>query len=326
MKKHRKRTTKTKKDRSATIKRILSRFPKLDAWAKLLVADISKTAKTLLLRLRILDALRSYSSLTVKTLYYRLFSLHKYPNNIKFYKRYGYSLKKLRRLFPDVDVKFEDPTRKLKMPQAPVADVEVWVEKSGLEYMLEDLVVTKYHAPLSAMRGYASITFFRKAVERGARRKPSKILLVLDHDPSGINMEEVVRREMAPLPDIEIERVAVTLEQTRKYKLAAGRVKRKDSRAKKYVERFGSKTWEVESLEPRMLLAIIERRLKQSIRPAFLERLRQDEYAQKLSKPIERKIARKLRSETLKMIREGLSEEEIQRRLAMKFIGDDDSA
>lgn len=108
---------------------ILREFPRLGGETKQLIAAITKGRGVLLLRLRVMDLLLSYSTITVRMLYYRLVSLFDYPNDRNFYKRMGYSLKRIRKLFPDVNQKFRDPTRPLRFPAMPTPGIELWIEK-----------------------------------------------------------------------------------------------------------------------------------------------------------------------------------------------------
>ncbi|NWG36110.1 hypothetical protein [Nitrososphaera sp.] len=305
---------------SAAVKDILSKLPKLDEHKKQSVAGISKTAGVLLLRLRVLDTLRHYSSITVRMLFYRLVSLYRYPNDRKFYKRLGYSLKKLRRLFPDIEEKFDDPTRQVRMPEMPDAKIELWVEKSSLEHFLEKLAA-KYHVPILAQRGFGSLTMFRKALQRARKRGVRKVLLLGDHDPSGLRIDEVTRHEMESL-GLEIERIALTMQQVKRYRLPAIRTKRKDSRSKGYVEKFGNRAWEVESLPPRTLLRIVEKKLKENVPAGFLQELRETEQAERISRPVEQKLARLLRKRSMQLKRQGLSDKEIRKKLAEEFLKD----
>ncbi len=302
--------------RRATLRKLklLRGFPRIDYQIKQLIAGISKGHRVLLLRLRIIELLHSYASITVRMVFYRLVSLYNYPNDRSFYKRLGYSLKRLRKLFPEVNEKFEDPTRPVRGIRMPNPKLELWLEKLSLEFFLRRLA-EKYHVPTLAERGFGSITMFHRAVERAARRGVRKILFISDHDPSGLKIEEVTRREMS----IHIERIALTMEQIRKYRLPSIRVKRKDSRAKRYIAKFGDNAWEVEALPPRVLLRIVEEKLTENIPEAFLEELRLKEEAEKVTRPFERRLIEEIRSDAVEMKREGVSDAEILRRLREKY-------
>lgn len=246
--------------------------------------------------------------------HYRLVSVSNYPNDRKFYKRLQYSLKKLRKLFPQVNQKFEDPTRPVRVLRMPNPKIELWVEKSSLEFFLRNLA-EKYHVPTLAERGFGSLSMFRKAVVRAKRRGVKRILFVSDHDPSGLEINKVTVREMP----VEVKRIALTLDQVKKYRLLPIKVKRKDSRAKKYIEKYGDKAWEVEAIPPRSLLYIVEKKLIENIPQKFLEQLRVEKEAAKIIRPLEKQILGRLRSEAITLKQKGMSKGEIFRRLTKKF-------
>ncbi len=129
-------------------------------------------------------------------LFYRLVSLHRYDNDRNFYKRLQYSLKILRKLLPELNQKFEETTRMVSRPDAPRPPIELWVEKSSLEFFLRRWA-SRYHVPILAERGFGSITMFVKATRRAERRGVNKILFISDHDPSGLMINRVTGREGA---------------------------------------------------------------------------------------------------------------------------------
>jgi len=264
--------------------------------------------------LRAIKTLAEYDTLTVRMLYYRLVSIFDYPNDRRFYKRLQYSLKTLRKLLPELNQKFEDVTRRVSRPRAPRPPIELWVEKSSLEFFLKRLA-DRYHVPTLSERGFGSITMFVKAANREKRRGVRKILFVSDHDPSGLMINRVTGREM-PVP---VERVALTMGQIRRYRLPSIRVKRSDSRAKKYIEEFGDNAWEVEGLPPRALLRNVEARIRMSIPPRTLARIQAERRVEETVAPLEKELVESFRRRALGMIRTGLAKPEIIRRLRRIF-------
>lgn len=313
------RPIRLQKQHSKTVKDILSKFPQIDESTKQTVAGMCKTANVLVLCLRILKVLRSYPSIILRMLFYRTISVYRYPNDRNFYKRLGYAAKKLRKAFPDVDAKFEDPSRQVRKARQPAAGIELWVEKSSLEHFMKKLAA-KYHVSILAQRGFGSLSMFRKALERAVKRGVRKVLLVGDHDPSGLAIDDVTRRQMASVAGLEIERIALTVEQARQYRLVAIPVKKKDSRAKAYKERFGNRSWEVESLSPRTLLRIVERSLKRNLPSAFLRELQEVEQVEKISRPLEKQLVERLRKKALALKKQGLTKDEIRKKLIDEFM------
>jgi len=309
-KRRKKSKSNTRQEKTA----ILRNFPRLSQETKEIILSVTKGNRVLLLRLRTMNTLLSYESITVRMLYYRLVAVYFYKNDLRFYKRLQYSLKVLRKLFPVVHYKFEDPTRPLRVPMMAYRKIEIWVEKSSLEFFLRRHA-GKYHVPITSERGFGSLTMFRNAIDRASRRGVRKILFISDHDPSGLMIEEVTKREVP----IELERIALTMEQIKKYRLPSIKVKKKDSRAKKYIAKYGDRAWEVEALPPRTLLRIVEQELKKNIPREFLEKLELEKEAMKITKPLEKKLAERLRSVAIRLKREGLSDKEILRVLESMY-------
>lgn len=154
--------------------------------------------------------------------------------------------------------------------------VELWVEKAALAGVLEPLA-SKYHVTLMVNRGYSSTSSMRESAERfiehcqvrdeededeRATRDLNPILFYLgDHDPSGEDMvrDIEVRMNTFGVPDIRVEKLALTTAQVRQFKPLPNPVKMKDSRAKAYIKEHGRTCWEVDALDPRQLTTIIER-------------------------------------------------------------------
>ncbi len=294
--------------------KLLEDFARIDYQTKQLIASISKGYRVLLLRLQILELLHSYTSITVRMVFYRLVAVYNHPNDHRFYKRLQYSLKRLRKLLPETNEKFHDPTRPVRTPGMPNPKIELWTEKSSLEFFLRRLA-QKYHVTTLAERGFGSMTMFHRAIQRAERRGVRRVLFISDHDPSGLMINAVTKREMP----IHVERIALTLEQIKRYRLPPIRVKRKDSRSKKYIAKFGDNAWEVEALPPKALIHIVEEKLRENIPKEFLKTLREGEAAEKLARPVEKEVIENIRSEAVRMKKQGLSDEEILRRLREKF-------
>jgi len=247
-----------------------------------------------LLEWRIFEISRRYRKLTVRHLYYVLVNKYGYPPTRRFYKRVVYHLAKIRRKNRELDGKFVDTTRPFILAPDSYPKVEVWVEKDSIRNFLEDLT-TEYRVSVQVLRGFASLTMFRDAVERAASRGVRKILYVGDFDPSGLLIEEVAQKEMA----VEIERIALTLEQIHKYNPPYILVNRRDSRAEDYVNKYGDRSWEIEALEPETLLKLIEGKLRENVPQRHLERAKSKERIRKAARSIIQKFTGRIE----KMIR-----------------------
>jgi len=131
---------------------------------------------------RILQTVRGYSRLTVRQLYYIVISRFKYPATRAFYKRMNRYLSKIRRVNPEVHKKFVDPTRQFVIPPLPYPRIEIWVEKDSIRNFIGKLAA-KYRLSIQVLRGFASLSMFRKALERARRRRVDLVLYVGDFDP-----------------------------------------------------------------------------------------------------------------------------------------------
>jgi len=267
-----------------------------------------------LLEWRILQTSRYYVRLTVRQLFYLLVSRYRYSATMRFYKRLDYHLTKLRRRLPDLHAKFIDPTRPFIHAPIPYRKIEVWVEKDSIRNFLEHLTA-RYRMSIQVLRGFASLSMYRTALVRAAKRGVTKILYVGDFDPSGLLIEEVAEKEMA----IEVERIALTLEQIERYKPPSLAVNRRDSRAKDYMKKYGGRCWEVEALKPGIFLKVVEEKLKENVPPKYLVKAKAKERAAKIARPIVQRLMRGIEKEALRLMRAGEPEEEILKKLASKY-------
>jgi integrase len=181
------------------------------------------------LQLQVLKTVKHYARLTVRQLYYVLTSRLGFLASHKFYKILDYHLTKMRRLDPRLNAKFVDPTRRFVAAPRPYNEVELWVEKETIRTLLEKLA-SKYRLSIQVLRGFAPLSMFRKALRRASERGVKKILYIGDFDASGLLIDKIAQKEM----QTNMIRIALTLEQTRKYRLPSLPVNMKDSRAAEY--------------------------------------------------------------------------------------------
>jgi len=240
--------------------------------------------------------LQQYSfKLTLRQIYYRLVAAGKIPNKKSAYNQLSDQLVKARENGDVDDTRIEDRSRQVverpSMFRSPDeymqaariwvqnlgegylrnlwSDqdyyVEVWVEKDALTQVIASVIQTPLRVTTAPSRGYGSYTYLkREAVEgRFARiNKPIKILDFRDHDPSGLNMTEDLEERMKRYglqKNIQVKRVALSMEQIKEHGLEklGQDVKTKDSRSKKYVEKFGDKCWELDAIEPSKLQKMV---------------------------------------------------------------------
>lgn len=224
--------------------------------------------------------------LSLRQLYYRMVTKNLIPNTHGSYKHLGQVLSRARTMgLVDWDA-LEDRVRYTKgfgneaNPEDFMNDVHdsyrewIWrdqnayilflIEKDALAGVMER-ACGKWRVPFFACRGYNSTT---EAYEIGKRleyfRDIGKTIHVFhfgDHDPSGQDMTRdneyrigVYMRD----PDFKLERVALNMDQIRKYNPPPQPNKKKDSREPGYAAKYGEQSWEVDALEPLTLNEIVD--------------------------------------------------------------------
>ena len=137
--------------------------------------------------------------------------------------------------------------------------IEVWLEKEALAGVIYD-VTAKWDVPLMVTRGYPSLTYLHEAAEAiEAQDRPVHLYYFGDHDPSGVDIERVVKEriaEFAPWADVALDRVAVTAGQVKQLHLPTRPTKRSDSRSRGWA----GGSVEVDAIPPHTLRAMAERR------------------------------------------------------------------
>lgn len=231
-------------------------------------------------------------TLTLRQLYYQFVSRDLLPNKQSEYKRLGQIIND-GRLAGVVDWDaIEDRTRNLmsvptwRNPQAAIDEtheryaenfwrgqshhVEVWVEKDALVGVIEG-ICNRYRVAFFACRGYTSQSeqySAGKRLARAADRGKSPVVLHLgDHDPSGIDMtrDNEVRLSMFAEAGVDVRRLALNMDQVRRYRPPPNPAKNTDSRFDDYAKKFGQKCWELDALEPSVIAALIETEIQSVI-------------------------------------------------------------
>lgn len=143
-------------------------------------------------------------------------------------------------------------------------------EKQALAGVLAP-IASKYHVTLMVNKGYSSASAMKDAADRmieacdvelGSGEARGVILLYLgDHDPSGEDMVRDIgaRLEEFGVENLDVQKLALTMEQVKKFKPPPNPAKLTDSRAAGYIEKFGLSSWELDALPPRELNRIIEK-------------------------------------------------------------------
>lgn len=167
---------------------------------------------------------------------------------------------------------------------------EVWVEKDALS----DIAVQAarpWDVPVLANKGYISASAIWEAAHTRFLRsgQPRWVVIHLgDHDPSGIDMSRDIQDRLnlfsgpyegSPRrPDIVVKRVALNMDQIEEYAPPPNFAKEVDPRFRDYQELYGDESWELDALEPRVLVNLIRDAIQEVIddMDRFEERRREE--------------------------------------------------
>lgn len=151
--------------------------------------------------------------------------------------------------------------------------VEVWVEKQALEDVVAS-AAAPWDVAYFACKGYVSTSAMWDAAHNRFLKwkdefdQETIIIHLGDHDPSGVQMTEDIQKRIAAFsedtngycddPDIEVRRIALTLDQVEEYQPPPNPAKTTDSRYRSYVDEFGvDDSWELDALDPSTIADLI---------------------------------------------------------------------
>lgn len=147
----------------------------------------------------------------------------------------------------------------------------VMIEKDALIGLLDD-VCAKYDVPYFSCRGYPSDSaIWRLGRQMLAQREGDDQVPVVihlgDHDPSGIDMTRDIadRLDMFSEGQVVVKRIALNMDQVQQYDPPPNPAKLSDSRAEKYVGEYGYDSWELDALEPSVIVDLITNTLTEFI-------------------------------------------------------------
>ena len=222
--------------------------------------------------------------LTLRQLYYQFVARDLLTNTIRSYKQLG-SVINDARLAGLIDWNsIEDRTRNLQEnphwegPESIVQACarqfrydlwanqkvrpEVWIEKEALVGVIAG-VCRELDVPFFACRGYVSQSEQWRAGRRYRDvRRASQVPLVLhfgDHDPSGIDMTRDNGERLALFAEhgVEVRRLALNMDQVQQYGCPPNPAKTTDSRFEGYMAIHGDESWELDALEPSVIVDLI---------------------------------------------------------------------
>ena len=229
--------------------------------------------------------------LTLRQLYYQFVSRDLIPNTVQSYKSLGDVVNdgRLAGLI-DWDA-IEDRTRNLRSsphwssPRSIVracADqfavdlwdkqenyVEVWIEKDALVGVIEG-ICTELDVPYFACRGYTSQSEMwgaaQRLIEREKAGKRTFIIHLGDHDPSGIDMTRDIQDRLELFGSTAvIHRIALVFDQIKQYNPPPNPAKTTDARYQSYADKYGDESWELDALEPSVIVDLIREAVQDRI-------------------------------------------------------------
>lgn len=226
--------------------------------------------------------------LTLRQLYYQLVARDYIPNSQKSYTNIGRIVNKAR-LAGHIDwLAIVDRTRHLRSvahwekPQEIIESaedsyrldkwntqkhrVEVWIEKDALTGVIAG-ICTEMDISYFSCRGYTSQSSMWRAAQRfkHSYRKQNPLILHLgDHDPSGIDMTRDIEDRLFTFgagvysaEGFEVKRIALNQDQIEQYNPPPNPTKLSDSRARGYITEYGYDSWELDALEPSVIVNLI---------------------------------------------------------------------
>ena len=160
--------------------------------------------------------------------------------------------------------------------------VELYCEKQAMESVLKP-VADRYHIYFGVNKGYSSASTMYDLAQRIKDKikegKRAIILYLGDHDPSGLDMVRDIHKRICEFltvgdecidivgddkdnPFFRIVPLALNMQQIKQYSPPPNPAKITDPRAKWYIKEYGNKSWELDALEPRVLINITEKGIK----------------------------------------------------------------
>lgn len=147
--------------------------------------------------------------------------------------------------------------------------LEVWIEKDALIGVISGLC-SKWDVPAFSCRGYVSQSEMWQAGYRRMKYNNQHVTVIHlgDHDPSGIDMTRDIQDRLELLSnysDIEVDRIALNMDQIEELQPPPNPTKLTDSRAKEYIYEYGQSSWELDALKPDYMHNIITEKIREHI-------------------------------------------------------------
>lgn len=148
---------------------------------------------------------------------------------------------------------------------------EIWIEKDAL-VDIASKAGELFDVPVFSCRGYGSQSELWAASRRMIRHARAGYKPVIfhlgDHDPSGMDMtRDIIDRLELFEADVDIRRIALNMDQIEAYKPPPNPAKTTDSRFAWYQHKYGTDSWELDALEPSVIVDLLKGSIRSLIEP-----------------------------------------------------------
>ena len=264
------------------------------------------------------EIINSYDfALTLRQIYYQLVARQIIPNEQRYYKKlsrlcvagrdegilpeegFADRLREVDKLssWSDLNEFMQTVKRSYRKDKWQNQDnyLEIWTEKDALRSVLTEITY-QYDVALMVARGQLSRTEVYRTAGRYKAQSDKKCHLYYcgDFDPSGLSIYDSIKKRVTDFGvSITFERIALTEEQIKEYRLPSDPAKQSDPNYNKFVDLYGSDmVVELDSLPPDVLRRIIEGCILQNIHEGYLAQSlrREKDEKDKLNKFIEKGI------------------------------------
>lgn len=149
----------------------------------------------------------------------------------------------------------------------------VWVEKEALAGVIRTACNPhNIQVDYLSCRGYMSqSTIWREAQNLANVYDNGQIPVILhlgDHDPSGVDMTRDNIERLALFSDLyegthfHFKRIALNYDQVEEYNPPPNPTKMADTRAKDYITKYGMSSWELDALDPDILVELVQGKIR----------------------------------------------------------------
>jgi len=228
-------------------------------------------------------------TLTLRQLYYQFVARGTIPNTERSYKNLGNLVTKARNAGMIDWESIEDRAREFMKPWMRENEeelievlsgnirfdrwarqeyyVEVWVEKEALGNVVAKACEATC-TPYLSCKGYLSASEAWRAGRRLKQHQKPVIIHLGDHDPSGIDMTRDNRDRLRLYAEdwgVQVERIALNMDQIEQYTPPPNPTKLSDTRAADYIDQYGHESWELDALEPSVIERLIKGKIEEYI-------------------------------------------------------------